>query len=98
VTDEDEALADDARDQVVEVGGVVEEVVVAAGPDPVGVAVTAQVRRDDVDSRGETLGDLVPAEREVEEAMDEDERRLGGRGALPFEDVVGESRREREPA
>lgn len=98
MADEHEPLADDARDQIVEIGDVVEEVVVAAGADPVGLAMTAQVGGDDVDARSEPLRDLVPAEREIEETVDEDERCLRGRWTVPFEDVVGEPRRERELA
>lgn len=52
----------------------------------------AKVGRDDVRSRTEPLGDLVPREREVEEAVDENERRVAG--TVPLEDVVREPGRE----
>jgi hypothetical protein len=51
-----------------------------------------------VDALGEALGDLVPREREVEEAVHEHERGVGARGAVPLEDVVREPGRQRDAA
>src|SRR5262249_4811280 len=82
-------------DHAVEIGEVVEEVVVAAGADPVAVAVTAQIGRDHVAVLREPLGDRRPREREIREAMHEHEREVAG--PVPVEDVVGQSRRERDP-
>jgi hypothetical protein len=86
VADDHDALAREPRDHVVEIGDVVEVVVVAAGADPVAVAVAAQIRRDDV--RVEQRRDLVPAVGEIEKAVNEDVGRVA-RG-IPLEDVVGE--------
>jgi hypothetical protein len=69
-------------------------VVVAAGADPVGVAVAAYVDGDDV--RAERGRDLVPAVRVVEEAVDQDDRRVARR--VPLEDVRAEPGGERELA
>jgi hypothetical protein len=96
VTDEHEPLARDARDEVVEVGAVVEEVVIAAGADPVGVAVTTQIGRDDVRVLGEAVGDLAPAVAEIEKAVNEDERRVAG--TVPVERVIRQAGRERDPS
>ena len=75
VADDDDALAREPRDHVVEIRDVVEVVVVAAGADPVGVAVAAQIGRDHVRvARASRWRDLVPAVREIEEAVDEHER------------------------
>jgi hypothetical protein len=86
VADDHDALAGEPRDHVVEIGDVVEVVVVAARADPVAVAVAAQIGRDDV--RVEQRRDLVPAIREIEKAVDEDVGRVARR--IPLEDVVGE--------
>lgn len=94
--DEHEPLAHDAWDQIVEIGAVIEEVVVATGADPVGVTVTAQIGRDDVRVLGEPVGDLAPAVAEIEKAMNEYERRVAG--AVPVERVIREPGRERDPA
>jgi hypothetical protein len=96
VADHHEPLARRARDQLVEIGDVVEEVVVAARADPLAVTVAAQVGRDDVDALREPLGDLVPAETEIEEAVDENERRVAR--VVPLEQVIREPGRERELA
>jgi hypothetical protein len=96
VTDEDEALAREPRDDFVEVGNVVEEVVVAAWTDPVAVTVAAQIGCDDVNVRREMLGECAPAVREIEEAVDEDDRRLAG--GFPLEDVVRQPRGKRDAA
>jgi hypothetical protein len=53
-----------------------------------------QVGRDDVGIQKRR--DLVPAVREIEKAVDEDERRVAGR--FPFENVVAKPGGEREPA
>jgi hypothetical protein len=96
VADEHEALARDSRDQRVEVRAVIEEVVVAAGTDPVAVAVAAKVDGDDVCARREALGDFAPAIREIEKAMDEDEGRVAR--TIPVEQVIRKASRKREPA
>ena len=90
MTDDDEALARDARDEVIDVGEVIEEVVVAARADPVAVAMTAQIGRDDVAVLREPLADLEPAVAEIEEAVQQQERRVAGR--IPIENVVREAR------
>jgi hypothetical protein len=94
MTDEHEPLAHDARDERVEVGAVIEEVVVAARADPIGVAVPAQIRRDDVRASRDAFRDFSPAVREIEKAVNEDERRVAG--AVPVEQVIREPSRERE--
>ncbi len=94
VTNEHETFAREARDDFVEIRDVVEEVVVAAGTDPVAVTVTSQVGCDDVDVRSQFLGERAKTVSEIEEAVDEKDRRVTWR--VPFEDVVGEARRERE--
>jgi hypothetical protein len=96
VTDDDELLLRETWHQLVDVREVVEEVVVTAGTDPVRVAVTAQVGRDDMDALREPLGDLAPAVTEIEEAVDEQIRRVDRRRSVPFEDVIGEPARESE--
>jgi hypothetical protein len=54
----------------------------------------AQIRRDDMRASRETFGDLSPAVREIEKAVNEDERRVAG--AVPVEQVIREPSRERE--
>lgn len=90
MTDDDEPLPRNTRDQIVDVGEVVEEVVIAARPDPIAIAMPSQIRRDDVTVRSKPLGDLVPAVAEIEEAMEEEERRVERR--VPLANVVREPR------
>jgi hypothetical protein len=92
VTDEDEALAREPRDDLVEVGDVVEEVVVATWADPVAVTVPAQVGCDDVNVWREVLGERTKPVREIEKAVDENDRGLTR--TVPLEDVVSEPGRE----
>jgi hypothetical protein len=67
---QDQLLPGDRVHQVGDVVQVVHEVVVAAGPDPLGVAVSAQVRGDQVvPGGGECRGDGREAPGEVEEAV-----------------------------
>jgi len=102
VPDEDD-LADALRapgDQVVEVREVVEEVVVAAGPDPVAVAVAAQVRGEHAPVHREPFRDRLPPAPEIREAVDEHEHAVAAivPATAPLDDVTGEPRREREVA
>lgn len=96
MSDDNEPLARNARNEIVDVSEVIEEVVVAAGSDPIAITVTAQIGRDDVVPRGETLGDLVPAKAEIEKAVQQQERRVARR--VPLEDVVRQPCREGNPA
>ena len=75
VSDERHARAPDLRDDLVQIGEVIGEVVVAAGADPVAVAVAAHVGRDDVEAgRERGLDHRLPAPRGVEKAVDEHDR------------------------
>jgi hypothetical protein len=96
VADDDEPLTRDARDEVIDIGEVVEEVVVAAGADPVAIAVAAQIGRDDVDALRKVRGDLMPPVAEIEKPVEQEERRVAR--AVPFEDVVREPCRQGDPA
>ena len=74
----------------VEVGHVVERVVVRAAGNAVGVAVTAEVRRDHVKpSSCECFDDGVEGVREVEVSVQEDE--IPPRAAVRLDDVVPEA-------
>ena len=88
-----------AGDRVGEVGDVVEvvhEVVVAAGADPLGVAVAAQVGGDDVVSGGgQRRRDGGEAPGHVEEAVQAEER--GAAAPVPLEQVVAEAVRQDLP-
>ena len=98
VADQRHPRAADLADQVVEVGQVVDEVVVAARPDPVAVAVPAQVGRDEVEPAGEPgARGRRPAPRQVEESVQQDDGVVeGGLVAAPLEDVIGEPGPERD--
>jgi hypothetical protein len=96
MTHEDHLRPRELRDDVVEIGDVVHEVVVAAGSDPRRVAVAALVRCDHVRMRRETLGDLAPPVPEVGEAVDEDVRQLTW--CVPFERMRVDAGGEPDPA
>jgi hypothetical protein len=87
---QDQLLPGDRVHQVGDVVQVVHEVVVAAGPDPLGVAVTAKVGSDHVvPGGGERRGDGGEAPGEIQEAVQAKERCMAR--SVPFEDVVPES-------
>jgi hypothetical protein len=90
VPDQDEVVAADGVGEVGHVVQVVEEVVVPAGPDPLRVAVSPEVRGDHVVARGgERRADGGEAPGAVEEAVQAEEG--GAAAAVPLEQVVAEA-------
>lgn len=98
MADDDEPLARNPRDQIIDIREVIEEVVVAALADPIAIAVTAQIRRDDVSMLRKVLADLVPAVAEIEKAMEQEERRVRPASGLPLVNVVREPCCQGDPA
>ena len=96
MTDHDEPVAGGRVGQIGDVVEVVEEVVVAPRPDPLAVAVPAQVGGDHVEAgRGQGGRDRREAPREIEEAVEAEEG--GSPAAVPLEQVVAEAVRDQVP-
>jgi hypothetical protein len=100
VADQRHARPGELADEVVDVGQVVDEVVIAARPDPVAVAVAAEVGCDEVEAPGQARGGGPgPPPGQIEEAVQENDRVVELRAVgPPLEDVVVEAGRERDPA